>query len=123
MSTVYIQKEKVDHINLINNTGADLAQYEFTVIGGLCLVADEAIVDGARGSFHVEENIQLQIDTFVAAEDTFATANADVFWKPSTGEFSDTSTATYYKVGIVKEVKNANGIVLIVKQRDAELIS
>ncbi len=122
MSTVFIQKEQVTHLNLINDTSADLEQYEFTVIGGLCLVADEDILDGARGSFHVEENIQLQVDTFVAAEDTFATANADVFWKPSTGEFSDTSTATYYKVGIVKEVKNANGVIRFVKQRDAVLI-
>lgn len=121
--TVYIQKEKVDHINLINDTGAALVQFEFTVIGGLCLVADEAIANGARGSFHVEENIQLQISGFVTGELTFGTANADVFFKPSTGEFSDTSTATYYKVGIVKEVKDSNGVVIMVKQRDAVLIS
>ena len=125
-ATVYIQKEDVDHLNLINDTGADLAQYEFTVIGGLCLVADEAIVSAARGSFHVEGDLVLQFDATndgVAGELTFATADADVFWKPSTGEFSDTSTATYYKVGIVHTVKNANGIVLMVKAHDAVLIS
>ncbi|MCK4816903.1 hypothetical protein KA005_14125, partial [bacterium] len=53
----------------------------------------------------------------------FATVNQDVFWKPSTGEFSDTSTATYYKVGILKTVKDGNGVITFVKQRHAELIA
>ena len=123
MATVYIQKEDVDHIRLNNDTGAALEQYEFTVIGGLCLVADEDIADGVVGPFHVEENLVMQIDTLKAAEDTFATVNADVFWDPATGEFSDTSTIGYYKVGIVKEIKNSNGVVRIVKARDAELIA
>jgi len=123
MSTVYIQKESVNHVMLKNDTGADLAQYEFTVIGGLACVADNAITDGAVGSFHVEDGLCLQADTFVSGQLTFGTENADVFWKPSTGEFSDTSTTTYYKVGIVKEVKDSNGVILFVKQRHAELIS
>lgn len=118
MGTVYIQKERVDHAVLTNDTGAALVQYQLTVIGGIVCIADEAIDDGAEGSFHIEENLVLQIDEFVAGEDTFATENADVFWKPSTGEFSDTSTAGYIKVGIVKTVKNSNGVVLILKARD-----
>lgn len=122
MSTVYIQKEVVDHVVLNNDTGADLVQYEFTVIGGLAAVADEAIVSAEEGSLHVEEGLIVQAADFVAAEDTFATVNQDVFFKPSTGEFSDTSTATYYKVGILKTVKNSNGVILFVKQRHAELI-
>ena len=122
MSTVYIQKEVVDHVVLNNDTGADLVQYEFTVIGGLAAVADEAIVSAEEGSLHVEDGLIVQATGFVAAQDTFATVNQDVFWKPSTGEFSDTSTATYYKVGILKTVKNSNGVILFVKQRHAELI-
>jgi len=122
MATVYIEKESVDHIVLTNDTGAALAQYELTVIGGLVLVADEAIANGATGSFHVEENLVLQVNTFVAAEDTFGTANADVFWKPTTGEFSDTSTAGYYKVGIVQEVKDSSGVVKVLKARNAVAI-
>lgn len=122
MSTVYIQKEIVDHINLINDTGADLVQYEFTVIGGLCLVADEAIASAAKGSFHVEENLLMQIADFVASEDTFATPNAPVFWDPISGNFSDTATAGYYRVGIVHTVKDAGGIVWMTKARDAVLL-
>lgn len=121
-ATVYIQKEDVDHINLINDTGAELAQFELTVIGGLVLVADEVIASAARGSFHVEEDLVLQFDATndgVSGELTFGTADANVYWKPSTGEFSDTATAGYYKVGIVHTVKNTNGIVLFVKARNA----
>ena len=125
-ATVYIQKEDVDHLNLINDTGAELSQFEFTVIGGLCLIADEVIASAARGSFHVEEDLVVQFDATndgVSGELTFGTADAIVYWKPSTGEFSDTATAGYYKVGIVHTVKNTNGIVLFVKARDAVLLA
>ena len=119
MSTVYIQKESVNHIILNNDTGSDLAQYEMTVIGGLSLIADEAIANGATGSFHVETGICFQTDDFEAGEDTFATVNQDVFWNPATGDFSDTETAGYYKVGVLKEIKNANGVILVTKNRQA----
>lgn len=119
MSTVYIQKESVDHIVLNNDTGSDLVQYEFVVIGGLSLVADEAIVAGETGSFHVENGLILQIEDFVATEDTFATVNASVYWDPATGDFSDTATEGYYKVGIVKTVKDGNGMVVMTKNREA----
>lgn len=126
MATVYIQKEIVDHINLTNDTGAALAQYELTIIGGMVCIADEAIASGAIGSFHIEDKLLIQIDATndgVAGELTFGTANADVFWDSSSGDFSDTSTAGYYKIGTVNTVKNSNGIVLVNVNKYAELIS
>lgn len=126
MGIVYIQKEQVDHINLINDTGSALSQYELTVIGGKVCIADEAILDSARGSFHNEDKLLVQIDATndgVAGELTFGTANADVFWKSSTGEFSDTSTDGYYKIGTVNTVKDSGGIVLVNLMENAELIS
>jgi len=123
MSTVYIQKESVNHIVLKNDTGSDLVQYEFVVIGGLSLIADEAIVNGETGSFHVETGIVFQTSDLVTGEDTFATENADVFWESVGGEFSDTEKAGYYKIGVVKEVKNSNGVVLVTKNRQAVSIS
>lgn len=125
MATVYIQKEMIDHINLKNDTGADLAQYEFTVIGGLSLIADEAIADGDEGSFHVETGIIFQVAAadMAAGEDTFATENQDVFWDPATGDFSDTEKTGYYKVGILKDVKNSDGVILVSKNREAVLLS
>jgi len=122
MATVYIQKEDVDHVNLNNNTGADLAQYELTVIGGLVLIADEAITNGSVGSFHCEENLVIQIDDFVTSEDTFGTVDAPVYWKASSGEFSDTATDGYYKIGIVKTVKNGNGVVEVLLNREAVIL-
>jgi len=118
MATVYIQKEGVTHIDLENTTGADLAQYELTVIGGLVCIADEAIEDGERGSFHVEQNLLIQVADLVATEDTFGTENAVVYFDPATKKFSDTLTATYYPVGIVNTVKNSNGVVLVTLNRE-----
>lgn len=119
MATVYIQKEDVDNIVLKNDTGATLAQYELTVIGDLVLIADESIAIGSTGSFHCEENLVIQIEDFVAGEDTFGTENAPVYWDSSSRDFSDTATDGYYKIGIVKTVKNGNGIVLVALNREA----
>lgn len=119
MSKVYIEKENRDHEVLNNDTGAALEQYDFTVIGGLSCIADADIPDGEYGSFHTEEALEVQADSFVATEDTFATPNADVFWDPTSGNFSDTSTIGYYKVGIVTQVKNSNGVVWFSKNRVA----
>ena len=123
MATVYIQKEGLEHVTLKNDTGADLAQYELTVIGGLVVVADEAIASNAEGSFHIAENIIAQVSDLEAGEDTFATLNAPVYFNPATGDFSDTDTLTYYKVGVVTTVKNANGVVLVLLQRKTSLRS
>ena len=123
MATVYIQKEKVDHIVLNNDTGADLAQFEFTVIGELCLVADEKIVDGETGSFHVEANLVIQSDDLETGEDTFATVNQDVYWNPSSGDFSDTENDTYYKVGTLKTIKDSDGMIVFVKDLGTRLDS
>jgi hypothetical protein len=122
MATVYIQQEDVDHVRLNNNTGSALVQYEFTVIGGLALVADEAIASSSVGSFHYQDGLTLQIEDFVAGEGTFGTVDAAVYWDPSSGNFSDTSTSTYYQVGIVKTIKNSNGVVEMVKFKNVSLV-
>ena len=115
MSTVYIQNEVIDHIRMINDTGAALEQYEFTVIGEIAAVADEAIAALSRGAFHVEEGILCHADEFVAGEGTFGTPNAPVYWDPVTGDFSDTETVGYYLVGQVVEVLDANGVMVFTK--------
>lgn len=119
MSTVYIEKESVDHIVLTNNTGAALVQYQITVIGGLVVVADEAIASGATGSFHVEAGLIVQASSFVATEDTFGTVNAPVYFDPSSGNLSDTATEGYYKIGVVQVAKDSNGVVKVALLREA----
>lgn len=117
MSTVYIQNETIDHLRMINDTGAALEQYEFTVIGNYAAVADEGteIAADARGSFHVESSILCQVKDFVTGEGTFATPNAPVYWDPVTGDFSDTETVGYYEVGQVVEVLDGNGVMVFSK--------
>lgn len=83
----------------VNSTGAALVKNEFVVLGGKCLKACEAIADGAVGGFEKLRDKIISASTFVSGEATFATANLAVYWKPSTGEFSNTSTTGYYLIG------------------------
>lgn len=116
MAKVFIQNEQENNPRLTNTTGADITKDDFVVIGGICLVANEDVADGEVGSFHSYNGSIIQIDADndgVTGELTFGTANADVFWKAATSEFSDTSTAGYIKIGSVVEVKNAAGMVTV----------
>ena len=125
MATVYIQDEDgcAKHVRLNNDSGADLEQFEFVVLQGHIYVADEAITSGEVGSFAVMEDLGFQISDFVDGEGTFGTENAVVYWDPTSGDFSDTSTATYYPVGIVKEVLSDSGTVLVLGDRVTEAVT
>ena len=119
---VFIEKERCDHVRIANDTGADLEQYEFGVVGPFAAVADEIILDGAVGSFHVEQGIQIQTTDLKVGELTFGTVGAPVFWDSATSTFSDTSTAGYYRVGFVILAKDANGVVVFEKTRYAVVV-
>lgn len=99
MATIFVKKEKANGLRLINTSGADLVQDQFTVLGGRILKACEAIASTVTGGFEDLQDKRFQVSTFVSGEATFAAGNAAVYWKPSTGEFSDTSTATYWLIG------------------------
>ena len=118
MATVYIEKESCDHVRIANDTGAELAQYEFAVVGPFAAVADEVIAIGAVGSLHVEEGIQIQASNLTAAEDTFATSGQAVYLDLA-GNFSDTSTVGYYLVGYLLAAKNSDGVIVFEKTRYA----
>lgn len=121
--TVYIQKEKVDHVVFSNDTGSDLDQFEFCVVGPFAAVADADIDSGEEGSYHVEEGIQIQSDDLVTAEDTFGTVGQEVYWSEGDNEFSDTETAGYYLVGYLLKAKDSNGMIVFEKLRYAELVT
>jgi hypothetical protein len=104
--TVYVYKEDASSFRLSNTSGADIAQFEFAVLAGHCLAADEAIASAAVGGFSNLADKVINIDKYVTGEATFATANAPVYWKPTTGEFSNTSTSSYYRVGYVAVIKS-----------------
>jgi hypothetical protein len=123
MATVINNRPAAPNVILNNDTGTALVQYELTVIGNLVVIADEAIANGAEGSFYNVEGATIQISDFVVGEDTFATENAVVYFDPATGDFSDTDTLTYYPIGIVKTIKNANSVVEVLIQRETELRS
>ena len=107
MSTIYSKMPNGDGEYLYNMTGANLVANEFTVMGGKALKAMEAITSAALGSFEDLVGKVVTADDFVTGEDAFATAEAAVYWKPTTGEFSDLATVGYYKVGYVKEPKTS----------------
>jgi hypothetical protein len=121
-NTVYIQKENVDHIVITNDTGADMNQYDFDIVGGWCAVADAAIASTAAGSYHVEEGIQLQTTDLETGADTFGTDNQAVYFNATTKEFSDTLTDNYYHVGYLIKTKDSGGMIVFEKFRYPELI-
>jgi len=124
MATVYNNREDVDNPRLENDTGADLVQYEATVIGGVwAAVANEAIADGEVGSFQVQDGVHFHIDNLVYGEDTFATFGQPVYFDPDTGDFSDTETAGYYLWGNLVLAKDANGMIVVEKRRRAVLVT
>lgn len=107
MSTIYSKMPNGDGERIYNMSGADLVANEFTVFGGKALKAMEAIASTAIGSFEDLVGKVVSADDFVTGEDAFATAEAAVYWKPATGEFSNLATVGYYKVGYVKEPKTS----------------
>lgn len=120
--TVFIEKEKCDHVRIKNETGADIDQYQFAIVGPYAAVADEDIADDAVGSFHVEEGIQIQTDELHATQNAFATIGNPVYWDPATETFSDTLTATYYLVGYLLQAKNSDGMIVFEKERYAKVV-
>lgn len=106
---------------LVNTTGADIVQNEFVVIGGVSGVAKENVANGATGSFDVANGLIIQASGFVTGEATFGTANARVYFKSATGEFSDTKTIGYYDVGQVRDVL-ASGVIYFMKDFNAPLV-
>jgi hypothetical protein len=118
--TVFIQKEKCDHVRIANNTGANLEQHEFTVVGPFAAVADNDILDGAVGSFHIEEGIQLHASDLLTGSDTFATVGQPVYWSPLDLKFSDVWADGYYLVGFLLAAKDSDGVIVFEKQRYAE---
>lgn len=122
--TVFIEKERCDHVRIANDTGVAMIQYEFGVVGPFAAVADEDIAIAAVGSFHVEEGIQIQVAAvdLKALELTFGTVGAPVYWDAATNKFSDTSTIGYYRVGFVILAKDANGVVVFEKTRYAVVV-
>lgn len=122
IDTVYVQKEMVTHVRVTNDTGADMSQYDFDIVGPWAAVADEDVSSAAVGSFHVEEGIQLQTDNLKSTANTFATPNQAVYFNITTKEFGDTLTDNDYLVGYLTKVKDSNGVIVFEKLRYAELI-
>lgn len=95
-----------------NDTGATLAQFEFTVLGEKCVVAVAAdgIANAARGSCDFGCN-QIRIFTagMASGEATFNTDNQIVYFDPSAKKFSDTEKAGYYAVGQLTVKKGSTG--------------
>lgn len=117
----YQDPRGVASVRMYNDTGAALSQYEPTVIGERFAVAAEAIANTAKGAFEIGAMV-LESSNLKAAENTFGTKNASVYFDPTSLQFSDTETAGYYKIGQVDEVKDSGGVIRILAAEIAVLI-
>jgi hypothetical protein len=124
MATVFVEHLKDENPRMVNSTGAAVVQGQLTVIDKLVLIANQDIASTAVGSFQAMDGaiVQIAATEAVSGQATFGTAGAPAFWKPSTGEFSDTSTSGYYNIGTVVDVKNAAGKIGIRIRLNAVLI-
>jgi predicted RecA/RadA family phage recombinase len=100
MAKVYIEKERVDHVWIKNNTGAAIDQGDFVVIGSLSGVADRRALAAESLSIHIEPFLEIQVgqDDLIAA----ANANADgktIYVNSATGKFADASGSGFVAVG------------------------
>ena len=111
MATIYTEYESENGSRLQNMTGSDLIEDQFVVMGGKCLKATEAIAPLAVGGFEKLAGKKVQADTFVDGEDAWATGELAVYWKPTTGEFSNAAIIGYYLVGYTKEAKTGAWVV------------
>lgn len=128
---VFVEKVHQDVVVVLNASGSEIKQGDFVVAGNTagasgqkvwCGVARQDIPDGESGAIDVEEGILCQASDLVAAEDAFATYGQNVFYDASTGEFSDTSTAGYWLVGLLYVVKDSDGVIKFEKFRYGELV-
>lgn len=110
MATIYTEYESENGTLLQNITGGDLIKDQFVVMGGKCLKATEAIASLAFGGFEKLDGKKVQADALVAGENTWATGELPVYWKPSTGEFSNNATIGYYLVGYTKKANRGASI-------------
>ncbi len=121
MAKGYIRKETpVDHLELVNTTGAALEAGELAVIEGFVGIADQAIEAGAAGTFAVAEGLQFESKDLKGNQDTFSTLGQDVFWDKTSKQFSNTTAATKFRVGYITQVKNDQGVIVIDKLRHAQ---
>ncbi len=77
---VFITKEPAGHLELTNDTGADLKKGDFCVVMGFAGVADQSIAAGETGSFAVADGLLIQADNFVSGQDAFTLENENVYW-------------------------------------------
>lgn len=125
-ANVYLKDTGIErHRNLYNDTGADVSQYDFEVVGPYAAVADEDVASTATGGFDISEDVTVRTDELKAAENTFGTRYAAVYWDAATLKFSDTSTVGYYLVGYVTAdgTKDSAGYIEFAKLMYAELVS
>lgn len=118
----FVEKEPAGYQFLRNTSGAEVVAGEFCIIGGFAAIAQETIAANAWGNFLTGSGALVQSAELTAAEDTFGTPGAYVYWNNTDKSFSDTVTTGYYKVGQLNTAK-ADGVIAFNKFERAEIVS
>lgn len=121
---VFPETEQNGTIRFLNGSGAVINDRTFIIDSSgkwSGVVTGGPIANGAYGDIQVYEGIHCQVDDLVSGENTFATVGQPVYYKNSTGEWSDTWTVGYYLVGLLYTAKDAAGVIVFEKYRYAQL--
>lgn len=114
------------HDEFYNDTGATLAQYEFTVLGEIPVVVDDGagIANSARGNCDFgTKRLRIVTADMASGKAAFNTNNQIVYFDPTAKKFSDTETAGYYAVGQLETLKGSNGYCTFITFERATLVT
>jgi len=122
---VFIETINNDVIKFTNGTGSAIDDRTFIIdatgfFSGV--IQGGPVANGAVGDILVKEGIHIQSSDLVSGEATFATLGQNVYYKSSSGEFSDTWTVGYYLVGKLVTIKDSGGAIVFEKFRYSTLL-
>ncbi|GAG85560.1 unnamed protein product, partial [marine sediment metagenome] len=102
----------------ILNPAADQAydQYDMCVALPWCGIVDNGVAIGLEFTMHVTEGIQVDTDELETGA-AFTVFGQDVWYNPTTKEYTDTESGDVYLVGYVIIPTNADGVMRFEKRR------
>ncbi len=122
---VGIPFKDVTVLNFENGTGKDLKSNDFTVFGASGAVAQHPVKNTEVGVFFIGGSVILTTSNFDATE-AFDAVGGDVLWnipdKKFQWEKGATAVGDLRKVGVLTQVKNAEGEIQFDKLRFVEAV-
>jgi len=110
-----VGNESGSHI-LVPSADQAYDQYDMCISVPWCGIRDNAVAITEEGTIHVTEGIQIDTNELEAGA-AFTVFGQDVWYNPTTKEYTDTESGDVYLVGYVIIPTNAAGVMRFEKRR------